>query len=145
MRKGYVAILVALMGAGTLGQSRGVAAQEVDALPAVQMIGPLYAYGPDLLPPPRYSPGYGSHDRPYYRLRPSAPRYGDRRSRSGAGSGYGQGSRYADRYGYARPYRYARPRGPQEAYQDLYAARIITPRMSGRWRDLGPIFQMRTY
>jgi len=145
MRKGYVAILAALAGAGTLGQPGGLAAQEVGAGAPVQVIGPLFAYGPDVVPPPRYTPGYGSSYQPNYRPRRYAPRYGERNARQYAGNGYGPRPWYGNRYGYSPSYRRAPPWIPRQAYQDRYAARIITPRMNGRWRDLGPIYQTQTY
>jgi hypothetical protein len=146
MRKGYFAVVAVIASAGAIGHPARLAAQEtIEPMPTVEIIGPLYAYGPEPSPP-RYGLENRPAYRPYYRPRPYGPRYGDRNYRPYRdGSGYDRTPRYGYRYGYAPPNRYAPPRLPQRVYPENFAARIITPRMSGRWRDLGPIYPMQAY
>jgi hypothetical protein len=158
MRKALTAGTALLLGALISMPAADLAAQEVAppavaATPVVQLIGPLYALGPDT-PAPRYDrrappAQYGGREPQRPRLRPPTDdrdryatsrryeRYGERgapryaaRDRSYA---YNRYRRYDDR---SRPY--SAPYAPY-AERNRYAARIITPRWRGQWQDAGPV------
>ena len=160
--------LIVIVGLGTvaapdLPRAEGIIAEPVIE-PAVASTGPLYAYGPEVLEPPRPRPRYygraygmaGPYDRRYlprnrgyvrpgqayggYRYRDYRP-YRSFNDRRYANRGYGDWSNGRPRM----PYRSRTPRAPRPSGQDQYAARIIVPQAGGQWRDLGPVYQRRPY
>jgi hypothetical protein len=146
------AVAAAAICSAAFGQSCESSAAELAVEPAVQMIGPLYALGPDQVEPPRYRPRtYAPRPadrnyRPQYRN----DTYGNYRNRNyrpyqrdGYGRDYGYSGGYRNRY--TAPYIYARPRYPRYGEQEQYAARIVPPRWNGEPRTIGPVYQARPY
>ncbi len=163
-------IAVAVVAAGSArSQSMGQIAAPVE------VAAPLYAYGPDVVEPPKIRPRYNGryYDQGRTHSRYDNRRYGDPsffnsrqyRGYAGRGEAYsGNGYRgYRSNRGYngwpnsyrrysvpnydrgLPQYRYRAQRPSRSADQEQFAARVITPQLRGRWRDLGPVYQSRSY
>lgn len=127
MRKAFQVAMV--LGAWIVWQSGIATAQEVAAPPPMQVLGPLYAYGPAPVPfePRRYQRPRSQSRNGYSNYRPRAP-YG-----AYYGYRFAPGPGYAPRYQgrYARPDWYGRPGYAADGYRPRYAARFVTPRWYG--------------
>lgn len=163
-----IGIAIAAVAAVEAGSARSQEADE--AATPVEVAAPIYAYGPQIEDPPKIRPRYNGR---YYQQRQTYPRFDNRRygeqgryrGYAGRGETYnGNGYRdyrhnsdpryrpnsrqgYGDRaYGRSAPsYRYRFQRPQRLAERDQYSARVITPQLRGQWRDLGPIYQLRSY
>ncbi len=143
MRSMFITLGALVSAAGLVLNSLPSVAQQASPGATIQIITPLYAYGPP------------SEDIQRFRPRYDRGRYAERRSylpRPYDGSQYGQPyARYdvrrTPRSAYRRltPYRYPAQQYARGSAENRFAARIITPQWNGQWRSVSPIGKAQPY